>query len=779
MGSCKRNWAAKARFGSAPRARARTKASPGAQSWASHPASQAATKSVPPLVLALGALLVLAPAVLGQQALPPGASCRFVPRQPLARIQPVKSPGPFDELAPVLGQNTAVNMISFRNQQQQANPRQVVFASACDGWRNNATMRHDNQRPAAFWAFDQARGALVAKFVYYSREELKNMAGHETRLVSPLFRPVPAYHSMKQSKYYNSCQIAYSSYFTIPGQLTLTLLLKPAARSRSYDLERYQIQSNFKGKSSFRHNFKLANEPVWEQHQLNLPFNLNDTAPYRLEFSVSSAMPETKIFQENEFMHAIAITNISLSPLCFGLGAEQDELDRLRLLTGREPLVFGPSWDQNESPPMELELAEGALSNLIGQFLVEHRTPLFILFLLLLTCILTCQYTLYMNYQKDQIRRQAFVSRSGSVELRCFCLPCLPVAREIRRKGGDRVHAADAEQAKLAPHFENQQNGGANLVPLRYILGSERLELVENQNYQSSMSEAHRLAATERALHDSLHKFHIDRSRLSLTDEIGKGAFGRVYRGCLLCDDNYGLDGDGSNEATTSNETSNSLSASSSHSVNVAVKTCDDGRVDPLDFMREASNMATTRHRNIVQLFGVCFDEKPFYIVMELCQGGNLKSFLMDNRPRESPGARSNQCFYYNASNTNYQPMTGQPQAPSRPKVNLSMGDLLVFALDIARACSYLQKLQFVHRDLAARNCLLTSNTRAPSADAQQAPSDSPSINPDDREALVEELFTNGYQNSSMVAKLADFGMTRDVQSYDYYRTAHKEMPGK
>lgn len=79
-------------------------------------------------------------------------------------------------------------------------------------------------------------------------------------------------------------------------------------------------------------------------------------------------------------------------------------------------------------------------------------------------------------------------------------------------------------------------------------------------------------------------------------------------------------------------------------------------------------------HPKLVQLYGVCSQQKPIYIVTEFMERGCLLNFLRQQRG------------------------------------SFSLGSLLSISLDVCEGMEHLEANGFIHRDLAARNCLVNDS---------------------------------------------------------------------
>ncbi|XP_042685384.1 muscle, skeletal receptor tyrosine-protein kinase isoform X7 [Centrocercus urophasianus] len=134
------------------------------------------------------------------------------------------------------------------------------------------------------------------------------------------------------------------------------------------------------------------------------------------------------------------------------------------------------------------------------------------------------------------------------------------------------------------------------------------------------------------------------------------------------------------------------------------------------DFQREAALMAEFDNPNIVKLLGVCAVGKPMCLLFEYMAYGDLNEYLRNRSPR-------NFCSLVQGSL--------EARACLRSPLALCCTSQLCIAKQVAAGMAYLSERKFVHRDLATRNCLVGEN---------------------------------------MVVKIADFGLSRNMYSADYYK---------
>ncbi|XP_036189161.1 tyrosine-protein kinase Tec isoform X8 [Myotis myotis] len=139
----------------------------------------------------------------------------------------------------------------------------------------------------------------------------------------------------------------------------------------------------------------------------------------------------------------------------------------------------------------------------------------------------------------------------------------------------------------------------------------------------------------------SYEKWEINPSELTFMRELGSGLFGVVRLGKWRAQ------------------------------YKVAIKAIREGAMCEEDFIEEAKVMMKLTHPKLVQLYGVCTQQKPIYIVTEFMERGCLLNFL-----RQRQG-------------------------------HFSRDVLLSMCQDVCEGMEYLERNSFIHRDLAARNCLV------------------------------------------------------------------------
>ncbi|CAH2300139.1 tyrosine- kinase Tec isoform X1 [Pelobates cultripes] len=139
----------------------------------------------------------------------------------------------------------------------------------------------------------------------------------------------------------------------------------------------------------------------------------------------------------------------------------------------------------------------------------------------------------------------------------------------------------------------------------------------------------------------SYDKWEINPSELTFMKELGSGVFGVVRLGKWRAQ------------------------------YKVAIKAIREGAMSEEDFIEEAKVMMKFTHPKLVQLYGVCTQQRPIYIVTEFMEQGCLLNYL-----RQKNG-------------------------------QFSRDLLLSMCQDVCEGMTYLEENNFIHRDLAARNCLV------------------------------------------------------------------------
>ncbi|MGH0155892.1 UNVERIFIED_CONTAM: hypothetical protein FKN15_030104 [Acipenser sinensis] len=191
------------------------------------------------------------------------------------------------------------------------------------------------------------------------------------------------------------------------------------------------------------------------------------------------------------------------------------------------------------------------------------------------------------------------------------------------------------------------------------------------------------------------------RDNLALGKPLGEGCFGQVVRA-----EAYGMSKETPEQPST-----------------VAVKMLKDDATDKdlSDLISEMELMKVMdKHKNIINLLGVCTQDGPLYVLVEYASKGSLREYLRARRPPSVD-------YTFDVTKV--------------PEEQLTFKDLLSCAYQVARGMEYLASKRCIHRDLAARNVLVTEDN---------------------------------------VMKIADFGLARGVHQIDYYKkTTNGRLPVK
>uniref|UniRef100_A0A8C2D742 non-specific protein-tyrosine kinase n=1 Tax=Cyprinus carpio TaxID=7962 RepID=A0A8C2D742_CYPCA len=198
--------------------------------------------------------------------------------------------------------------------------------------------------------------------------------------------------------------------------------------------------------------------------------------------------------------------------------------------------------------------------------------------------------------------------------------------------------------AATVRHYQIKETNGS---PKQFYLAEKYIfnsipELIEYHKHNAAVGDQTREAPKTAGF--SYDKWEINPSELTFMKELGSGQFGVVRLGKWRAQHK------------------------------VAIKTIREGAMSEDDFIEEAKIMMNLSHLNLVQLYGVCTQQKPIYLVTEFMELGCLLNYLRQRRG------------------------------------TLGSQDLLGICHDVSQGMQHLEQNGFIHRDLAARNCLVNSS---------------------------------------------------------------------
>ncbi|CAH3167641.1 unnamed protein product, partial [Porites lobata] len=265
--------------------------------------------------------------------------------------------------------------------------------------------------------------------------------------------------------------------------------------------------------------------------------------------------------------------------------------------------------------------------------------------------------------------------------------------------------------------------------------------------------------------------WEVDGDLVTLEDEIGEGAFGKVYKGTLVKPTNVSPQ---KFCLKPWKKTVKTISGSETYVVAVKMLHTLPDEVVRQDFLEEIQLMkAVGSHKNIVNMVGCCTVEEPVFLLVEYAPYGDLLHYLRKHRKtvlvyyfhlfkfRRSImlfRGEGNKRICFNTpmskaelgcSNTFTTPEdqietslnTEEEEKEDCNEDILTPGNLMAFAWHICQGMEYLARNGYVHRDLAARNVLI---------------------------------------GEKKIAKVSDFGLSRHVyEEKVYHCKRNKKLPFK
>uniref|UniRef100_A0A182K7Q2 Tyrosine-protein kinase-like otk n=1 Tax=Anopheles christyi TaxID=43041 RepID=A0A182K7Q2_9DIPT len=314
--------------------------------------------------------------------------------------------------------------------------------------------------------------------------------------------------------------------------------------------------------------------------------------------------------------------------------------------------------------------------------------------------------------RKARLNLGASKENGGDVDLKnCEIEPCLP--DKASTGGGENGGVAVSSGRSRS----KQKNGSAGGKDVSATLPDKDGQDKSDDTVNSSKSKKSSGSGT------LLEQLSVPRSAVVELLQIGKCDFGDVYIGKIRENDcrlpppkesvtQEPIAGDEvgpSAELTTENERKSPVKKGPSNEELNAIRPENDYKpvmVKALtkvkdehccaEFRRQLELFRTVSHRNVVQLFGLCRDKDPHYLLLEYTDWGDLKQFLLATSPVTPPNGT----------------VDSKKDATAKPPP-LNVPQILALAHQIGRGMDAIYKARIIHKDLATRNCIISSDFSA------------------------------------------------------------------
>lgn len=193
----------------------------------------------------------------------------------------------------------------------------------------------------------------------------------------------------------------------------------------------------------------------------------------------------------------------------------------------------------------------------------------------------------------------------------------------------------------LVEHYQRDADGLCTQL-VKYLPKENKQH--QNDTWKSEIELCHNNDSLSLNLEKAFEGCMIQEKDLDIREQLGKGEFGEVLLGMW-------------------------------NGKRVAVKMLKDSNEAMQKFLEEAQLMKSLKHKNLVNLLGVVYNNKHIYLVTEFMSKGNLVDYLR-----------------------------------SRGRLHVTRKDQINFAYDTSSGMEFLEKQKVVHRDLAARNVLIAED---------------------------------------------------------------------